>query len=200
MSHSRSVTSPAVGPLVIDDAGVEQSASTEARWTTLAAAMARAVRRQCPGWLSDYAQDIAQAALIKVIASTRKSEGERPLTSFYLYRVAHSALVDEIRRRRRRHEVALETADEGENPRTFEPIARGNPERDASFGELGDAVRGCLLVMKRERRLAVTLYLQGHQVPEAARILGWSVKRTENLVYRGLADLRGCLVSKGHKP
>jgi RNA polymerase sigma-70 factor (ECF subfamily) len=37
-------------------------------------------------------------------------------------------------------------------------------------------------------------------VAEAARILDWSPKRTENLVYRGLADLRGCLTSKGLKP
>ena len=51
--------------------------------------------------------------------------------------------------------------------------------------------------MKRERRLAVTLHLQGHSVPEAARLLDWAVKRTENLVYRGLADLRECLTAKG---
>jgi hypothetical protein len=25
-------------------------------------------------------------------------------------------------------------------------------------------------------------------------------KRTENLVYRGLADLRQCLMAKGHRP
>jgi RNA polymerase sigma-70 factor (ECF subfamily) len=135
------------------------------------------------------------------MASEKNSEGERPLTSFYLYRVAHSALVDEIRRRRRRREVALEVAtDAGEDHRSIEPTARGNPERDASFGELGAAVRDCLVAMKRERRLAVMLYLQGHAVPEASRILGWTAKRTENLVYRGLADLRQCLVSKGHGP
>ena len=51
--------------------------------------------------------------------------------------------------------------------------------------------------MKRERRLAVTLYLQGHSVPAAARLLEWTAKRTENLVYRGLADLRECLTAKG---
>jgi RNA polymerase sigma-70 factor (ECF subfamily) len=175
--------------------------STDARWTTLAAAMARAVRRQCPWWLSDHAQDIAQAALIKVMGSTKDFEGERPLTSFYLYRVAHSALVDEIRRRRRRREVSLEVVSEtGESHRSIEPIAHGDPEQVTSFGELGAAVRNCLAAMKRNRRLAVMLHLQGHPVPEAARILGWSAKRTENLVYRGLADLRQCLTCKGHRP
>jgi RNA polymerase sigma-70 factor (ECF subfamily) len=165
--------------------------------------MARAVRRQCPAWLGSDAQDIAQAALTKVMAAERRSEseGERTLTSFYLHRVAHSALVDEIRRRKRRQEVSLDGAGEpGDEAPAFEPRADGDPESRASFRELGTAVRECLRGAKRERRLAVTLYLQGHSVPEAARILGWDAKRTENLVYRGLADLRQCVMGKGHRP
>jgi RNA polymerase sigma-70 factor (ECF subfamily) len=163
--------------------------------------MTRAVRRQCPAWLSDDAQDIAQAALTKVMAAERRGEGDRPLSPFYLHRAAHSALVDEIRRRRRRPEVPLNGVTEaGDEWNRFEPRAQGDPESLASFRELGLAVRDCLIGAKRERRLAVTLYLQGHSVPEAARILGWDVKRTENLVYRGLADLRQCLVRKGHRP
>ena len=50
------------------------------------------------------------------------------------------------------------------------------------------------------RRLAVTLHLQGHTVPEAGSLLGWNAKRAENLVYRGLADLRDCLAGKGVRP
>ena len=69
--------------------------------------MARAVRRQCPAWLSGDAEDIAQVALAKVMASDTSREGNRPLTSFYIYKAAHSALVDEIRRRRRLREVSL---------------------------------------------------------------------------------------------
>ncbi len=175
--------------------------SSESRWAALAAVMTRAVRRQCPAWLSDHAQDIAQVALTKVMAVERRAEGVRPLSSFYLHRAAHSALVDEIRRRKRRPEVSLEatTATEEQSPR-LEPRAQGDPESSASFRELGTAVRDCLLGAKRDRRLAVTLYLQGHSVPEAARILGWDAKRTENLIYRGLADLRQCLMGKGHTP
>jgi RNA polymerase sigma-70 factor, ECF subfamily len=162
--------------------------------------MTRAVRRQCPSWLSDHAQDIAQAALAKVIAAAQRAEGDRPVSSFYLYRVAHSALVDEIRRRKRRQEVQLEGPTEEDDAPSLEPRAQGNPENSASFRELGGAVRDCLLIAKRDRRLAVTLYLQGHSVPEAAAILGWDAKRTENLVYRGLADLRQCLMGKGYRP
>jgi RNA polymerase sigma-70 factor (ECF subfamily) len=184
-----------------DDDDGQAPAATEARWTALRAALVRAVRRQCPRWLSDHADDLVQAALMKVMAAAGGSEGNRPLSSFYLYRVAHSALVDEIRRRQRRREVPLGVTDADDEPGGhIEPQAAGDPEQDASLRELGAAIRECLLDMNADRRLAVTLYLQGHSVPEAARILGWAAKRTENLVYRGLADLRQCLLAKGHSP
>ena len=185
----------------VDDAAGEEQAAGQARWTSLAAAMARAVRKQCPAWLANHAEDIAQVALTKVIAIERQREGLQPFTSFYLHRVAHSALVDEIRRRRRRPEVSLEGESEaGGSSSIIEPHAVGNPETVTAARELGVAVRDCLSEATRDRRLAVSLYLQGHTVPEAARVLGWSAKRVENLVYRGLAALRECLLRKGHKP
>jgi RNA polymerase sigma-70 factor (ECF subfamily) len=177
------------------------SPEAESRWTAMRATLARAVRRQCPAWLSANAEDIAHAALIKVMASSAAAEGERSLSSFYLWSVAHSALVDEIRRRQRRPEVALHAVNgSGEEYQVAEPQAPGDPEGDLSFQELGRAVRECLMAMKTDRRLAVGLYLQGHSVPDAAALLEWPVKRTENLVYRGLAELRQCLLAKGHTP
>lgn len=176
-------------------------APSDSRWVELAARMARAVRRQCPAWLADQAEDIAQAALAKVVALDKNAEGKRPFTTFYLHKVAHSALVDEIRRRKRRQEVSIDVpTEDGEEARPFEPRAHGDPESHASSRQLGLAIRECLAAANRDRRLSVVLYLQGHSVPEAARILGWDVKRTENLVYRGLADLRQCLLNKGHRP
>ena len=84
--------------------------------------------------------------------------------------------------------------------RTSASLWPHDPERAAASEEIGRGIQTCLAHMKRDRRLAVTLYLQGHTVTEAARILEWPVKRTENLVYRGLADLRACLASKGMRP
>ena len=100
--------------------------------------------------------------------------------------------MDEIRRVRRRRESDLD--DEGVEPVA---IAQPDPERIAASREIGRGILDCLSRMSRERRLAVTLYLQGHSVPEASRVLDWTAKRTENLVYRGLTDLRECLMSKG---
>jgi RNA polymerase sigma-70 factor, ECF subfamily len=199
--HSARSCLPVATTVVLTDDDQQSPTADEARWTMLREKLTRAVRRQCPRWLSDHAEDLVQAAVVKVMAIVGGSEGKRSLSSFYLYRVAHSALVDEIRRRQRRREVTLEL-DQSEEQQMGDAHARvpRDPEQDASLRELGLAVRDCLRAMNRDRRLAVTLYLQGHSVPEAARILGWPGKRTENLVYRGLADLRQCLLAKGHTP
>jgi RNA polymerase sigma-70 factor (ECF subfamily) len=150
----------------------------------------------CPRWLADQAEDLVQVGLMRIVEIRKKSEGSRELPSSYLYRVAHSVLVDEIRRRRRRREVPLEN----EQSEAIMAAEGADPERGRAGHEIGHAIAECLALMRRARRLAVTLHLQGHSVIEAARILGWSAKRTENLVYRGLADLRRCLLSKGVTP
>lgn len=126
-----------------------------------------------------------------------KREGKVVFTASYLRRVAYSTLVDEIRRRRRRRESPLEEPDG--NAR--DPISPApSPHATAEGRRISESIHGCLQGLLEDRRRAVTLHLQGHSVPQAAEILGWKPKRTENLVYRGLADLRQCLTTKGLNP
>jgi RNA polymerase sigma-70 factor, ECF subfamily len=167
-------------------------------YATLRQEVVKAVARLCPRWMADRRDDLVQAAVMRVMHITSKrsaaGEGNAFLSPSYLYKVAYSVLVDEIRRFRRRSETELE--DEAGQA----VIATGNPERSTESKEIGRGIRACLARLKRERRLAVTLHLQGHTVAEAARILDWAAKQTENLVYRGMADLRGCLLAKGIRP
>lgn len=158
----------------------------------------KAVAAVCPRWLADRREDLVQVALLRVMDLARKSEGKREFSSSYLWRVAHSALIDEIRRQRRRQEISLDDDEPGGFD--FATSHEADPEQDASGREVGDGIRHCLTQMVQNRRLAVTLYLQGHSVPESAEILGWTLKKTENLVYRGLTDLRDCLSSMGLEP
>ena len=167
---------------------------SEEDWPRLREKLKRSVARVCPPWFADRREDLVQVALMRVMAILGKSEGKRELGASYLSRVAYSALVDEIRRLRRRREVPLEGEDGG-GP---QPPAPGpDPEQASRSRELRRRIRECLFRQVRSRRLAVTLSLQGHSVPEAARLLQWTVKKTENLVYRGLADLRHCLTAMG---
>lgn len=163
----------------------------------LRAEIVRAVRSLCPKWLASRAEDLVQVALIKILELRRRNEQDRELSSFYLKRVAYSALVDEIRRLERRRESPLET-DDGEPL----PLASSSPgpERRQESRELGSGIRDCLGGLHRQRQLAVTMYLQDVSVVETARLLGWELKQTRNLVYRGLADLRRCLQERGFHP
>ncbi len=173
---------------------IDDDVSAEERHVQLRLNLVRAVARICPRWLAAQADDIVQAAMIRVTDILRESEGKAALNASYLWRAAYSATVDEIRRLRRRREVPLEEL----SPEMLPDVS--DPERSCAGSEIAQGVRDCLLQMAEARRLAVVLHLQGHSVPESARLLGWDAKRVENLVYRGLADLRRCLVAKGLKP
>src|SRR5947209_13221279 len=160
--------------------------------------LVRAVDRVCPRWMADRADDLVQVALMRVMEIQRKKEGAAELNPFYLRKVAYSAMIDEIRRLRRRQEVSLEGGGEEDEPVAYDPAAPApDPERASAGHEVGRAIRGCLGRMVPPRRHAVTLNLQGHSVPEIGRLLGWTAKKAENLVYRGMSDLRGCLGEKG---
>ena len=158
--------------------------------------LVRAVERRCPRWLSQQREDIVQVALMRLMQIDR---GERttPLPSSYLWKVAYSATIDEIRRLRRAQFVSLD----GDGP--VEPQAAdsgSNPERARHGREIGHGIRDCLSRLAVDRRRAVTLHLVGHSVVEIVGLMGWNLKRAENLVYRGLDDLRGCLRGKGLEP
>lgn len=168
--------------------------STE-KYAELRRRLSQATLRVCPQWSWDRRDELVQRCLLRVMEINRKSEGDRELSASYLWRVAHSVVVDEIRKVRRRGEVPLED----EHQERVPAPERHDPERQAAGREIGRGIRACLAELGRPRRQAVALYLEGHTVPESARLLGWTPKQTENLTYRGLARLRECLTGKGFK-
>ncbi len=160
--------------------------------------LVRAVDRVCPRWMVDKADDLVQVAMMRVMEIQRKKEGTAELNAFYLRKAAYSAMIDEIRRLRRRQEVSLESGSDEDEPVSYDPAAPdADPERASASRQVGQAIRDCLGLMVPPRRHAVTLNLQGHSVPEVGRLMGWTAKKAENLVYRGMADLRDCLGTKG---
>ena len=149
-----------------------------------------AVRRHCPPWLRDEADDIVQQAMIRVTSSEVTT-----VNSTYIDRLAYCATIDEIRRRRARRMVITE-----EPPEVPSAAPGDHPGRVSEDRRVGEAIRDCLAGLVETRRRAVGLYLEGHTVPEVGRILDISTKNAENFVYRGLEDLRACLHGKGMAP
>ncbi|MEM8930787.1 MAG: sigma-70 family RNA polymerase sigma factor [Acidobacteriota bacterium] len=161
-------------------------------FSALRDAVENAVAAVCPGWLIDRRDDLVQAAMLGLM----KAHERRPMdfSPPYLKRVAFHALVDEIRRQRRRREVPLEGVEQPPRAR------RANPEDHATGRQIGAAIRECLDRLIPSRRRAMQLLLLGHSMPEIAERLGSDVKRIQNLVFRGRAELRTCLSAKGVEP
>ena len=86
--------------------------TTTSTTTALRQDVVRAVARLCPGWMSQRRDDLVQIAVMRVMRITEKrsasDEVNEPLSTSYLYKVAYSVLVDEIRRLRRHPETDLE--------------------------------------------------------------------------------------------
>lgn len=179
----------------LDPTSLQPGAPEEELYARVRRVLSDAVRKLCHGNLAAEQEDIVQAAVMRVMAVRARVEGNPDLSSSYLWKVAYTATIDQVRIARRRHEdQAVETA--SLEPFTPEP----SPESTTSSHEVGAAVRESLATLSHDRRLAVTAHLLGYSVPEAARLLGFSPKRTENLVFRGMADLRRSLRAKGIEP
>lgn len=154
--------------------------------------LSHAVHKVCPGWLRSHHDDLVQQGILKV---HQRYDGAQ-VNSTLLYRVAHSVIVDEIRRHKRRHEVAM-------TPTTPERVAgppHKTPEVRARGALTGEGIQECLALLSDDRRRAVTLHLLGHTVPQVAEQLEFSPKKAENLVYRGMKDLRKHLEQRGLTP
>jgi RNA polymerase sigma-70 factor (ECF subfamily) len=150
------------------------------------------IKRICPSSLVNHREDIVQAALIRVVRLSDE-DGARVFSLPYLRKVAMSAMIDELRRHRRRCEDVLD----GESL-TALPHGLHDPENHAIARQVALAIQQSLARLGDARRLAARMHLEGHSVPEAARNLGWSNKRVANLTFRGLRDLRRTLTAQGY--
>lgn len=152
----------------------------------------RLVRKVCPAWLASERDDLVQSACLRIVRKCQGGEEEVTLASSYLWMVAHSTVMDEIRHRRRSREVAWEGAG-GKEPATEASSAETRQARE----ELRDAIRLGIRTLEESRRQAVLLYLHGFSLEESARILGWNTKRVDNQRYHGLRQLRDYLTQRG---
>lgn len=138
-------------------------------------------------------EEIVQKSAIKLWKMLEKGTKKRSdLTRTYLWRVVYSVFIDDLRLEKRRREESFE-------PEAHDaPAAEAaGPEAIAVGRELGRRIQAALRQLNEDRRRAVTLRLEGHPVREIAAILGYGYKNTDNLVYRGLEQLRELLGRDG---
>lgn len=148
------------------------------------------VRARCPAALGVDADEVEQDVRLRV---WNVLSGERTIDdpASYLYQTTMSVIVDHIRRRQARPDLAA-NEDAG-------AIASGSadPLRAASSGQFGEAVLRAVTALPERRRRPVQLHLQGFGTLEIGRLLGMSEPTARNLVYRGLDELRERLGNEG---
>jgi len=122
----------------------------------------------------------------------------------YVYKVAASAALDLIRRRRSGGMTTSldEISDpaDGIGHAIASSATVGNPAEDLEASELSRAVAASVDRIPASRRAVVRMYLLGYPREEIASLMGWSEAKTRNLLYRGLADLRAELTARGIGP
>lgn len=136
-------------------------------------------------------EDIAQDVMVRLLQVVQRDGVELELLSAgYIRRVARSVVVDSWRRKRCRPEDCV-----GDD---FEAASQHpSPHEELSARRFSTYVERCINSLAPRRSQAVRLHLAGRSRAECSAYLGLSLKRTENLIYRGLGDLRRSLTYVG---
>lgn len=142
--------------------------------------------------------EVMQEVRLRLWRAHASPEALEGLGVSYVYRTAMSAAVDLMRRRRAgggADAVSLCDVAGGDGPTL---VARGDPGEELERRELAARVYRAVDELGPTRRAVVRMYLEGYSREEIAELLGWSEAKTRNLLYRGLADLRGRLSAGGN--
>jgi len=134
------------------------------------------------------AEDVAQEVFVKAWRAAETWQPGRATFSTWLYRVAHNACIDRLRRRPQSLPEDFDIPDDREG--AVEGIERRQKQRAvrAAVSELPD----------RQRAAMVLSYYQGLSNREAAEVLDVSVEALESLLSRARRTLRGSLEGSDH--
>jgi RNA polymerase sigma-70 factor (ECF subfamily) len=159
----------------------------------------RALARAAPPDCGVDPDDLEQEARIRIWRALASEKEIREPASFF-YRVAITATLDAYRRatsRRHQHPASRSEREPDAVSSAEIHTSEGGPELRIDRSRLLRAVHGALGSLAENRRRAVALHLQGFSTTEIGELLAWTEPKARNLVYRGLADLRGRLEAEG---
>lgn len=146
----------------------------------------------CLRVLSDRhsAEDVAQDVFLDVLRGIQSFRGEASLST-WIYRIAMSRSLDELRRRRRRERwlPLFKAREKGEAMQDIADSAEADhPLREQEFLH---AQRKILDLLPENQRIAWALStVEGLSNPEIADVLGTSIEAVESLIYRARKRLR----------
>lgn len=141
----------------------------------------------------DSAADATQEAFISAFKAIQRFRGG----SFraWLLRIVTNACYDELRRRKRRPQAALEALHvEDPSPDATLVSHPENPESYTQRMELQSAIKGCIEALPDDQRLvAVLCDVEGLSYDEIAEVAGVALGTVKSRLSRSRARLRDCL-------
>jgi RNA polymerase sigma-70 factor (ECF subfamily) len=145
--------------------------------------------------LREAAEDAAQETFLAAYRNIRRFRG--PGFRAWLLRIAANAATDELRRRRRRPQVSLETPTSGGEAAFDPPDTSAGPEEWALRREQARHLQAALLTLPSDQRLAVIMSdVQGLTYEEIGEAMGSSLGTVKSRISRGRARLRRYLLEQ----
>jgi RNA polymerase sigma factor (sigma-70 family) len=142
------------------------------------------------------AEDATQEAFLSAYLNIRRFRG--PSFRAWLLRIAANAATDELRRRRRRPQVSLETPISSSETALDLPDPSAGPEECTLRLEQARHLQAALLTLPLEQRLSVILSdVQGLSYEEVGQAMGSSLGTVKSRLSRGRARLRRYLLEQG---
>lgn len=140
--------------------------------------------------------ELEQEVRIRLWKAEERGENLSALPASYIYKVATTAAVDLIRRRRAGHGERTATLEDAEAVGGM-PTATDQPDRVLDQVDLGASIDEALQALPPKREPIVRMYLAGYSREEIANLMDWTEAKTRNLLYRGLENLRSELLQRG---
>ena len=172
---------------IVADARRGDSAALAAIYESLAPGILAYLRGRGSADAEALTQDVFLQLLPRMPRITGGAAGVRALA----YTIAHSRLVDELRRRGRSPEISVaEPIDVDSQSSAEDQVLNGSERAMALLASLGDA-----------QRTVIMLRVFGDlSVEQTARVIGRSVGAVKQLQRRGLLALRETLTEAGEIP
>lgn len=166
---------------------VDMPLSRLARTPEFIEELARSVQaillRRFPGIAGEDLEDIEQEVKLKIWKMAAGGKNIRHFRS-YLWKTVYTTALDVLDGRPER------LAEEGQAATDVPDSSAGSPDRAL-------AVKEAIAGLPRRRRQVVDLHLEGLDLEESAKRLGWSTNRVRHLFYRARQDLKQKLAGSG---
>ncbi|MBN1633976.1 MAG: RNA polymerase sigma factor [Ignavibacteria bacterium] len=146
------------------------------------------VRGICIGFLKnrEEAEDVSQEVFIEVYRSLKNFKGECALST-WIYHIATSKSIDNIRKKNRKKRFALFNR----NIEPDETEYHNGTEYDAERNERINALYKTMAMLSENQRIALTLNkIEGFSYKEISQIMKTTPKAVESLISRGKGNMR----------